>query len=235
MSYPLCVLIARGPWTGRLDYPLIYMAQNNINSLMSGDAIWLQFLVIIGSGHGLSARYQDKSFCWLIQSSVSKQFWYFFQFLRLQVEEIYFFNEAIVIFTLRGRTCKQTYKWKVFILCPFILLFYLFMHFQTFSYFSSFFHIRRKKPISSRTPSQFPGSNELVNSNTIVKYWYSAHICCSLVLRITTSYQEKYYLFTHFQTFQNCLSQFRPLQVEETYFFQEVIAVSGFTSHGRNM
>ena len=38
-----------------------------------------------------------------------------------------------------------------------------------------------------------------------------------------------YYLFTHFQTFSKFLSQFLPLQVEETYFFQEAIAVSCFT------
>ena len=66
----------------------------------------------------------------------------------------------------------------MFVFCPFLRLFYLFIHFQTFSYFSSFFRFRWKKPISSRKPSQFPSSNEHVNSNTIVKYWYSVHFCC---------------------------------------------------------
>ena len=52
-------------------------------------------------------------------------------------------------------------------------------------------------------PSQFPGSNELVNSNATAKYCIQ-HIFAvvSLVLRITTSCKEKYYLFTHFHTFQ---------------------------------
>ena len=46
-------------------------------------------------------------------------------------------------------------------------------------------------------PSQFPGSNELVNSNATAKYCIQ-HIFAvvSLVLRITTSCKEKYYLFT---------------------------------------
>ena len=48
-------------------------------------------------------------------SVISKHFRYFVQFLQLQVEEIYFFHEAIVIFTLRYRTCKQKYHWKAFI------------------------------------------------------------------------------------------------------------------------
>ena len=56
-------------------------------------------------------------------------------FFQLQVEEIYFFHEAIVIFTLRDRTGEQKYNWKVFIFCSFLLLFYLFIHFQTLSYF----------------------------------------------------------------------------------------------------
>ena len=54
---PLWVLTACGHCP-RLDYPLIYMAQNNFNSLEPSDAIWLQILVIIGSGNGLSVRYQ---------------------------------------------------------------------------------------------------------------------------------------------------------------------------------
>ena len=54
----LCVLTACGHWP-RLDYPLIYMAQNNLNSLRPSDPIWLQkILVIIASGNGLSVRDQ---------------------------------------------------------------------------------------------------------------------------------------------------------------------------------
>ena len=54
---PLCVLTACGQWP-RLDYPLIYMAQNNLNSLRPSDPIWLQILVIIGSGNDISVRCQ---------------------------------------------------------------------------------------------------------------------------------------------------------------------------------
>ena len=68
---------------------------------------------------------------------------------------------------------------------------------------SSSFHFKWKKHISSRMPSQFPGSNELVNSNATAKYCIQ-HIFAvvSLVLRITTSCKEKYYLFTHLHTFK---------------------------------
>ena len=113
---------------------------------------------------------------------ISKHFRYFFQCLQIQVEETYFFHEAIVIFTLRDWTCKQKYNWKIFIFCPFLLLFHLFINFQTSPYFfSSFFRFRWKKPISSSKPSQFPGSNEHVNSNATVKYWYSAQLCCCFI------------------------------------------------------
>ena len=56
---------------------------------------------------------------------------------------------------------------------------------------SSSYHFKWKKPISSRMPSQFPGSNELVNSNATAKYCIQ-HIFAvvSLVLRITTSCKE---------------------------------------------
>ena len=109
---------------------------------------------------------------------ISNHFRYFFQCLQIQVEETYFFHEAIVIFTLRDWTCKQKYNWRIFIFCPFLLLFHLFIHFQTFS---SFFRFRWKKPISSSKPSQFPGSNEHVNSNETVIYWYSAQLCCCFI------------------------------------------------------
>ena len=56
---------------------------------------------------------------------------------------------------------------------------------------SSSFHFKWKKPISSRLPSQFLDSNELVNSNATAKYCIQ-HIFAvvSLVLRITTSCKE---------------------------------------------
>ena len=53
--------------------------------------------------------------------------------------------------------------------------------FKLFHIFSSFFHFRWKKPISSSKPSQFPGSNEHENSNATVKYWYSAQLCCCFI------------------------------------------------------
>ena len=64
---------------------------------------------------------------------------------------------------------------------PIFLIFYLSIHFQTFSYFFQFFHLKQKKPISAREPWQFPSSNEHVNSNTTVMYWYSAPFCCCLI------------------------------------------------------
>ena len=148
---------------------------------------------------------------------ISKHFRYFFQCLQIQVEETYFFHEAIVIFTLRDWTCKQKYNWKIFIFCPFLLLFHLFIYFQTFSYFfqflsfqveetysyfSSFFRFTWKKPISSSKPSQFPGSNEHVNSNATVKYWYSAQLCCCFIRELQLLARENitYPVFIHFQT-----------------------------------
>ena len=180
---------------------------------------------------------------------ISKHFRYFFQCLQIQVEETYFFHEAIVIFTLRDWTCKQKYNWKIFIFCPFLLLFHLFIYFQTFSYFfqflsfqhvqveetysyfSSFFRFRWKKPISSSKPSQFPGSNEHVNSNATVKYWYSAQLCCCFISLDNYYFLQEKILPTRYSSI---FKQFLPLQVEETYFFQEAITVSGFTSLGRN-
>ena len=97
------------------------------------------------------------------------------------MEETYFFHEANVIFTLKDWTCKQKYNWKVFIFCPISWYFTYSSIFKLFHIFSGFFHFKRKKPISSRKPWQFPGSNEHVNSNTTVKYWYSAPFCCCLI------------------------------------------------------
>ena len=39
-------------------------------------------------------------------------------------------------------TCKLKYNWKVFAFCPFLRLFYLFIHFQTFSYFFWFLSLQ---------------------------------------------------------------------------------------------
>ena len=130
---------------------------------------------------------------------ISKHFRYFFQF-QLQVEETYFFLKAIVVFTLRDRTCKQKYNRKVFIFCPFLLLFYLFIHFRTFSYFFQFL------PLLPRL-HQFPGSNELVNSNTTVKYWYSAHTCCCFISFENYNFlKKKKKKISPFYTFSNFLN-----------------------------
>ena len=72
----------------------------------------------------------------MIYPVISNYFRYFFQSLQIQVEETYFFHEAIVIFTLKDWTCKQKYSWRIFIFCPFLQLFHLFImfiYFQTFS------------------------------------------------------------------------------------------------------
>ena len=139
---------------------------------------------------------------------ISKHFRYFFQFLQIQVEETYFFHEVIV--NLWFWTYIQKYNWKEFVFCPFLWLFYLFIHFQSFSYFSSFFRFRWKKPISSRNPSQFP------SSNTTVKYWYSAHFCCCFIsLENYNFLQGKILHIYPFQTFWKILSQSLPLQVEK--------------------
>ena len=82
-------------------------------------------------------------------------------------------------FSLSG--IEQKYNWRIFIFCPFLLLFHLFIHFQTFSYFFQFLPFQVEEPISSSKPSQFPGSNEHVNSNETVKYWYSAQLCCCFI------------------------------------------------------
>ena len=132
---------------------------------------------------------------------ISKHFIYFFQFLQIQVEETYLFQEAIVIFSLRDWTCKQKYKWKIFIFCPFSWYFTYSSICNLFRIFSSFFHFKRKKTISSRKPWQFPCSNEHINSNTTVKYWYSAYFCCCLI-------SLENYNFIHFQTFFNLYPSF---------------------------
>ena len=159
----------------------------------------------------------------------------FFQFLQIQVEETFFFHKAIAMFPLRDWTYKQKYNWKVLSSDNFYCCFTYSSNFKHFHIFSSFFCLRRKKPISSRNSSQFSSSNEHVNSNTTVKYQYSAHFCCFINLENYSFLLGKILLIHPFSNFSKSLSQFLPLQVEETYFFQEAIAVSGFTSHGRNM
>ena len=81
-------------------------------------------------------------------------------------------------FSLSG--IEQKYNWRIFIFCPFLLLFHLFIHFQTVSYFFQFLPFQVEEPISSSKPLQFPGSNEHVNRNETVKYWYSAQLSFNL-------------------------------------------------------
>ena len=110
---------------------------------------------------------------------ISNHFRYFFQCLQIQVEETYFFHEAIVIFTLRDWTkiqLKNTYLLPIFTVVSPIHPFSNF-----FNLYPSFFHFKWKKPFSSSKPSQFPGSNEHVNSNATVKYWYSSQLCCCFI------------------------------------------------------
>ena len=115
---PLYVLTACGQWP-RLDYPLIYMAQNNLNSLRS---------------------------LWFSLSGIEQ---------KIQLKNIY----ILPIFT---------------VVSP--------IHpFSNFSYFFQFLPFQVEEPISSSKPSQFPGSNEHVNSNETVKYWYSAQLCCCFI------------------------------------------------------
>ena len=102
---------------------------------------------------------------------------------------------------------------------------------KLFHIFSSFFRFRWKKPISSSKPSQFPGSNEHVNSNATVQYWYSAQLCCCFISLENYNFLQEKILPTRYSSI---FKQFLPLQVEETYFFQEAITVFGFTSLGRN-
>ena len=87
-------------------------------------------------------------------------------------------------------------------------LFHIFSSFFRFRWkkpihiFSSFFRFTWKKPISSSKPSQFPGSNEHVNSNATVKYWYSAQLCCCFIRELQLLARENitYPVFIHFQT-----------------------------------
>ena len=106
---------------------------------------------------------------------ISNHFRYFFQCLQIQVEETYFFHEAIVIFTLRDWTKIQLKN--IYILSIFTVV----SPIHPFSNFFIFFPFQVEEPISSSKPSQFPGSNEHVNSNETIKYWYSAQLCCCFI------------------------------------------------------
>ena len=72
--------------------------------------------------------------------------------------------------------------------------------FKLFHIFSSFFRFRWKKPISSSKPSQFPGSNEHVNSNATVKYWYSAQLCCCFISLENYSFLQEKILPTRYSS-----------------------------------
>ena len=154
---------------------------------------------------------------------ISKYFRYFFQFFQLQVKSLWFSLSGIEP-VHRNTTEKYLYSAHFIVVLPIHPI-------SNFFYIlSSFFHFRRKKPICSRTPSQFPSNNELVNSNIAVKYWYSAHICCCLFSFENYNFLQRKILPIHpFSNFLKMFTQFLTLQVEETYFFQEVIAVSGIT------
>ena len=109
---------------------------------------------------------------------ISNHFRYFFQCLKIQVEETYFFHEVIVIFTLRDWTKIQL---KNIYILPIFTVVSPIHPFSNFSYFFQFLPFQVEEPISSSKPSQFPGSNEHVNSNETVKYWYSAQLCCCFI------------------------------------------------------
>ena len=170
----LCMLTACGLWP-RLDNPLIYMAQNNLNlwglvMLYRYKKFYSSLVLVMAYQLGTKPLPKPMmtlpeganlcgisiNFCTVCAAVsmilmtypvISKHFRYFFQFLQIQVEETYFSMKPLWFWT-----CKQKCNWKVFVFCPFLWLFYLFIHFQTFSYFSSLFCFRWKKPISSRKP-----------------------------------------------------------------------------------
>ena len=83
--------------------------------------------------------------------------------------------------------------------------------FKLFHIFSSFFHFRRKKPISSSKPSQFPGSNEYVNSNETVKYWYSAQLCCCFISLENYNFLQEKILPTRYSYIFKLFSIFTPV------------------------
>ena len=125
-----------------------------------------------------------------------------------------------MIFTLRDRTCEQKYNWKVFIFCPFLLLFYLFNP-SIFQFFILF-------PVSSTSGGRnlfLPGSycsfwfhfpwKEQVNSNKV--FIFSTFCRCFISFENYSFLQGKILLNHLFQPF----FQFLPLQVEQNYFFRD--------------
>ena len=150
------LLCAHSMWSldTRPDYPLISMAQNNLNSLRPSDAIWLQILVIIGSRHGLSVRCQAKQFWWLIQSfpnilDISSSFLNFKWKKPISSMKPSWFSLSGIELVNRNTTEKYLHS------AHFYCCFTYSSIFKLFHISSSFFHFRRKKPISFRMPSQF--------------------------------------------------------------------------------
>ena len=139
---------------------------------------------------------------------ISKHFRYFFQFLQIQVEESsrnLFFPWSHFDFELVNKNTTAKYLYSV----PFYDCFTYSSIFKLFHIFSSFFRFRWMKPISSRKPSQFPSSNEHVNSNTTVKYWYSAHFCCCFISLENYNFLHGKILHIYpFQTFWNFYPSF---------------------------
>ena len=91
---------------------------------------------------------------------------------------------------------------------------------ELFHIFSSFFHFRWMKPISSSKPSQFPGSNEHVNSNVTVKYWYSAQFCCCFISLENYNFLQEKILPTRYSYIFKLFLIFTPVS---------------FSSSGRNL
>ena len=121
-------------------------------------------------------------------------------------------------FSLSG--IEQKYNWRIFIFCPFLLLFHLFIHFQTFSYFFQFLPFQVEEPISSSKPSQLPGSNGHVNSNETVKYWYSAQLCCC---------------FISLENYNFLQEKILPTQYSYIFKFFLIFTPVSSTSSGRNL
>ena len=83
--------------------------------------------------------------------------------------------------------------------------------FKLFHNFFSFFCFRWKKPISSSKPSQFRGSNEHVNSNATVKYWYSAQLCCCFISLENYNVLQKKILPTQYSSIFKLFLIFTPV------------------------
>ena len=139
--------------------------------------------------NSISAQYTQlyQSFWWLIQafpnildisSSVFKFRW---NKLISFMKPLW---SSIPGFELVNKNTTEKYLCSAHFYCCFTI-------FKLFHIFSSFFRFSWKKPISSSKPSQFSGSNEHVNSNATVKYWYSAQFCCCFISLENYNLQEK--------------------------------------------